>query len=1119
MPTPNRTLSDVGRQTSNSGSKPKRKGKPTPPVANGNPQTNGGPFSDNAAFSDSTATTPPKAVTPTPSNAVAPPPKALAPTQKKKAKAAAKAKKKNRQATTFSDQLVRLIAIAFILFTINKCHNDTELKSPICQAVQQRILQPFVINPFNAFVAHPSVAPMIQSVKPVYAQAVEVSQPLVHRVRRVYIMRVAPHVAHFEKKARPYVRNLQLHYARSVAPYVRTAQIYYTRFEHAVEPYVNQAVAVFVRLWFEIQPKLIPLIEESKFIPDWVREHALLPLLQLREQYVDTHVYKMLQTVEEFGESRDTKNLKSENHITQAATAVSTSSTPATDAVHSLTTTSPTAIEIEPTVITITPEAITPDGPIIPPGPVIPDGPIIPTGPIIPDGPVIPDAPSTSAAATATGSPDEDDVEAWLAELRADIPAASATPQPEPAQPVEETEEQIAERERLRQIETARKRADLEQRHAKFEHAIHELGRSATEDFQIFLDAVRGVAAADLNRRAREHVATLKNEAEKGLKGTDAYLKKLKGTAQGGAVKVALFDDVCEKVEKRFLDTAQNVSSIVSAWWSEMRAEEQKEASFSLVGRLDIILTANIAADAIKALALEAQSNLGIDYAWLDDVTVADWNAEAYATELQNLVDGTHPSSEPNPLEKGLGELQDLLNSMIDDFQSKHKIQHDNGIASFGSINPDTPADAKQSPFLFPGAAAREDASILQRGKEEVEAAIKRAEAEVGTAAENVQAIFGDGVKQAEEAAHQAMRTIVKAVGGTPSPESFQETAEYVAAKVSETAAAHAAGASAAAQSQYEDVSARYDQAVSHASQAIHDATRSAIRAAGYTPEPETPKEHVESIVAQASSTLASVVTAVSSAAKDTASSASSLYSGASASASSAYSGAASAAASIYSDAAASAHQATRSLSRAAGATPTPETPGETIEYVSAVVGKHVESLASAMASSASVAVSSASSVYNEATRTVIKAAGGTPSPTNVRETAESLAAGAQAYYTDVAAHAQGYYAEAAAKLPSYEDLKSRASSLVEQSKALFGAEPAPAGYEKLLNEAFELINEYHNQLDARAHWATRAASRAVGATPTPESFGEHVESVVSGASSAISSATEAVRSMVHEDL
>jgi hypothetical protein len=527
--------------------------------------------------------------------------------------------------------------------------------------------------------------------------------------------------------------------------------------------------------------------------------------------------------------------------------------------------------------------------------------------------------------------------------------------------------------------------------------------------------------------------------------------------------------------------------------------------------------------------------------------------AEAYATELQALVDGTHRNSASNPLEKGLGELQDTLNAIIDDFQSKLKLKHQDGMRSFGSVNPENPEGTEQSPFSFPpGAAAREDSTVLQRGKEEVEAAIKRAEAEMGSAAENVQAIFEEGVKQAGEAAHQATRTVIKAAGGTPSPETFQETAQYVAAKVSEAAATHATDASAAAQAGYEDMSARYEQAVSQASQAIHDATRSAVRAAGYTPEPETPKEHVESIVAQVSSTLASVAAAASSAVDGA--SASSLYSGVSASASSAYEGAASAAASVYSDAAASAHQATRSLShavgatptaetpkehlqnlaaaaaeaahqasramsRAAGYTPTPETPGETIGYVSAVVGEHVESIASAVASSAAAAASSASSIYDEATRTVIKAAGGTPSPTNVRESAESLAAGAQAYYTDAAAGAQAYYADAASKLPSYEDLKSRAGSLVDRSKVLMGAEPAPSGYEKLLNDAFALIEEYQTELSVRGHQARREVSRAVGATPTPETFGEHVESVASRVSGAFSSATEAVRSVVHEDL
>jgi len=1093
MPTPpGRSLSDTGRQPSG-GSKPKRKVQQTSSAAKSNgtlqPPSNGGAFSDSATFSDSTV------------------PARPSPAAQKKAKAKAKAvvkqtkKPRKKHTTSLFDRFVQLILIGFILFTVNQCHNDTELKSPVCRAVNQRILEPLVIKPFNAFITHPSVAPAIESVKPVYSHAVTASQPLMRQAHRVYVMRVAPHVARLEKKTRPYVRNLQLHYVRSVAPHVHTAQVYYGHLQRTIEPYMNQALAALIHLWFELQPKLIPIIEESKFIPEWVRIHALIPLLQLREQYVDTHVYKMLEKVEEFGE---TKTLKAQNHITSAAVATATATSDplsGTDATHSITSTPaiPETIEIEPTAIAITPEAITPDGPVIPDAPT--------------------STPTVTPTSTPAASPDEEDLEAWLESLRSD-----ATPQPESEQPVAETEEEIAERQRLKAIQTAEKRADIQRRHTEFEQKVHALGKEAVDDLETFLSAVRSVAGADLRRRAQDHIKTLQSEADKGLKGTDAYLNKLQGAAQGGAIKVAQFDDVVVKVEKKFLETAQNVSDTIASWWGEMRAEEQKEA--------------NVAAETIKTLALEGQANVGMDYAWLDDVTVADWSryhalvdtADAYGKELQALVDGNHPRSAPNPLEEGLGGLQSMLNHIVDEFQSNLKIRHDNGLRSFGIVNPETPTEAEKEPSfsILPVAAAREDPSMLQRGKEEVEAAIKRAEAEMGSAAENVQAIFEDGFKQAGNAAHQATRTAIKAAGGTPTPETYQETAEYIAAKASEAAA----DASAAARARYDD-----------ASQAVHDATRSVVRAAGYTPEPETPKEHAESIIAEASSTIASVATAASSVLEDTASSAASVYSGASASAASVYSDAAASAheatrslsraagytptpespkehlQSLAAAAAEAAHQASRSMSRAAGYTPTPETPSETVEYVSAVVSEHVEIIASAVASSAAAAASTASSIYDEATRTVIKAAGGTPSPTNARETAESLAAGAQAYYAGAAASAQAYYAEAAANLLSYDTLKARAGSLVDRGKSLLGAEPAPAGYEKLLNDAFALIDEYQSELAARAHSATRAASRAAGATPTPETFGEHVESVASGVSGAISSATEAVRSVIHEDL
>ncbi|CAE6473451.1 unnamed protein product [Rhizoctonia solani] len=923
-----RTTSDASRQ------KPKNKGKVVPQVTSGK-QPQGAAFGEGVSFNDSTAVVrQPSPISATP--------------KKSKAKNKAKKKEKKPHKTSIFDRLVQLILLGYLLFTVQQCHNDVDLKSPVCKAVQQRILQPLVYQPYNFVVTHPSVAPVLEASKPYRTQAVKASQPLVQAAQKLYIVRVAPHVAQLEKRTRPYVRNLKFHYARNVAPVVRTIQIYYTQLQNTLEPYINQAIAALIRLWLEVQPKLIPLIEESKFIPEWMREHVLIPLMRLREQYVDAHVYKMLEKVEELGESRETKSLKAEHHITKSPT--SSFQHHQSEPAHTSATEAPTPtaaptsepVIAEPTAITATPAAI------------IPEGPIIPDGPVIPEGPIIPDAPEPVAAATPET---DDDLDAWIESLRSEKPAPP-TPEPEPQRVAEPTEEELAEQKRLKAKATAEKRAEIESRHAKFEEDLRSLGQSAVEDLETFLSAVRSVAAGDLNRRAKDHIGTLNKEAEKGLKGIDAYLQKLKHTAEGGAIKIAMFDDVVQKVEKKFLETAQNVSNIVSGWWSEMHEEEQKEA--------------NTAAGAIKALASEAQSSLGMDYAWLDDVTVQDWSryhalidtSDAFAKELQSLVDNTHPQSEPNPLETGLEELQERLNGIVDDFQSKLKLAHHNGLHSFGSVNPDIPESSGSS--LFPGAQAHADgASILERGKEEVEAAIKLAENKAGSAAENVQAIFSD------------------------------------------------------------------------ASSSVHQATRSVIKAAGGTPTPETPKEYAESIVAQVSSTVVAAATGVSSIVDDAAAAASASGASVAAAASSAYNDALRSASSAF-------DEATRS----------------------------------------------ASSAYNEATRTVIKAAGGTPSPTNVYETAEILAAGAQAYYTDAASQISK---AAASNLPSYDDLKSRA-------QALLGGEPAPSGYEKLLDDALSVVDD----LQSRAHQATRAASRAVGATPTPESAGEYLESVAAKASSVV---------------
>lgn len=44
-------------------------------------------------------------------------------------------------------------------------------------------------------------------------------------------------------------------------------------------------------------------------------------------------------------------------------------------------------------------------------------------------------------------------------------------------------------------------------------------------------------------------------------------------------------------------------------------------------------------ADVIKDFAGEAQADLGMDYAWLDDVTYMDWQASSYSSIVDTLAD------------------------------------------------------------------------------------------------------------------------------------------------------------------------------------------------------------------------------------------------------------------------------------------------------------------------------------------------------------------------------------------------------------------------------------------------------------------------------------------------
>ena len=98
----------------------------------------------------------------------------------------------------------------------------------------------------------------------------------------------------------------------------------------------------------------------------------------------------------------------------------------------------------------------------------------------------------------------------------------------------------------------------------------------------------------------------------------------------------------------------------------------------------------------VKALAERAQADLGIDYAWLDDVTYADWQRyhdlmrgkhitfpsinrrhadfhpiayEKYDSDARTIANGTHPLSPADPLVGAMSDTQDDAMTIIEGFQ------------------------------------------------------------------------------------------------------------------------------------------------------------------------------------------------------------------------------------------------------------------------------------------------------------------------------------------------------------------------------------------------------------------------------------------------------------------
>ncbi|TFK63255.1 hypothetical protein BDN72DRAFT_964029 [Pluteus cervinus] len=372
-----------------------------------------------------------------------------------------------------------------------------------------------------------------------------------------------------------------------------------------------------------------------------------------------------------------------------------------------------------------------------------------------------------------TEEPEE--IDDFLRELGVDEEGSGSSEEVEEEEDPAPSEHQ-PESEEEKKARVAARRADIVGRHIKWQEKIDKVIEEYTPAFRTFLAQHRWGAVSELESReggramlevdeetTQEREAAgveikppqkgkgwingdkgLHDEGERLIRGLDGYLKKVARKISYAAeekvesLKVeerVKWADVVTKVETRFVDKLNQVQADVHSWYMGLRDDEiQKMLALE---------------EELKAVAQSAQADLGMDYAWLDDVTYRDWqdyhflmtSAHNFAHEIRGIQNGTHADPASDPLPPALDTLQQDMEDVINGFnaavlQSKAEAQQLIGEEPQPEEELSEPIDEEVN--ILPVDPQEEEVDeglkeaakiVIGRGKEEVEEALKRASA------------------------------------------------------------------------------------------------------------------------------------------------------------------------------------------------------------------------------------------------------------------------------------------------------------------------------------------------------------------------------------------------------
>lgn len=297
----------------------------------------------------------------------------------------------------------------------------------------------------------------------------------------------------------------------------------------------------------------------------------------------------------------------------------------------------------------------------------------------------------------------------------------------------EETEEQREEEARRRREQNAIDRANVVKRHTEWEQKVEALIEESKETLRKSLVGIRKAAVTELkdNVQIKTEVGSLIEDAEKFLRGAEKYLSNLQNESRKPEEKRAVWERVVSKLEQKFSDRLRQTEGVVNGWYHSILGKEAEEV--------------NTLTEAVKDLAERGQADIGLDYAYLDDVTYQDWQryhdlirrSENFTVHAQSVQDGSHETSPTNPLFPIMQELQDEVEDVIRGFNARLRQVKRNGARNFGTsdaVVDEEDGTASILPIEEPaqtdspvdGGAAHVPPVVIGRGKEEVQAAFDR---------------------------------------------------------------------------------------------------------------------------------------------------------------------------------------------------------------------------------------------------------------------------------------------------------------------------------------------------------------------------------------------------------